>query len=148
VSLKIEMTDLHKLTDEQLVRGIRNAEAARESHIAASEAADTRSKMSREVGSFMTYPASTNLASKTWHDGKIVKNNNIIQRYKHELQRRKNKKQKEGGRETTSSEWCKRRPGSTGCTIMGGRRRTVRSRSRQYKKKTTRSRRYRSSSKK
>jgi len=145
------MSDLHKLTDEQLVRGIRNAEAARESHNAASEAADTRSKMSREVGSSMTYPASTNLASKIWHDGKIVKNNNVIQRYKHELQRRKNKKQKEGGRETTSSEWCKRRPGSTGCTIMGGRRRKVRSNAktrRRYKKKTTRSRRYRSSNKK
>ena len=146
------MSDLHTLTDEQLVRGIRNAEAARESHIAGSAAADTRSKMSREVGSLMTYPASINLASKTWRDGKIVMNNNIIQRYKHELQRRKNKKQKEGGKETTSSEWCKRRPGSTGCTIMGGRRRTVRSRSRsrsrQYKKKTTRSRKHRSSNKK
>jgi len=150
------MSDLHTLTDEQLVKKIRNAEAARESHNAASAAAYARSQLPRGGSSLMTYPASTNLDSKTWHDGKIDMINNSIQLYKAELKGREGQQQLEQPRAepmNSSSAWCKSRPGDKGCTIMGGRRRTVRSRSkakssRRYKKKTPRSRRYRSSNKK
>jgi len=149
------MTRLHTLTDEQLLKEIRNAEAARESHNVASAAAYARSQLPRGGSSLMTYPASTNLASKTWHDGKIDMINNSIQRYEAELNRREGQQHLEQPRAepmNSSSAWCKSRPGDKGCSIMGGRRRTVRSRlrsrSRQYKKKTSRSRKHRSSNKK
>jgi hypothetical protein len=149
------MTDLHTLTDEQLVRGIRNAEAARKSHNVASAAAYARSQLPRGGSSLMTYPASTNLASKTWHDGKIDMINNSIQLYEAELKRREGQEQPRSAlhdndvdepMNSSTSAWCKRNPEDKGCKIMGGRRRTVRSR--QYKKKTSRSRKHRSSSNK
>jgi len=154
------MTRLHTLTDEQLLKEIRNAEAARESHIAASAAAYARSQLPRGGSSSMTYPASTNLASKIWHDGKIDMINKSIQRYEAELNRREGQQQLEQPHSalhvddvdepmnSSTSALCKRNPEDKGCKIMGGRRRTVRSRSRRYKKKTSRSRRYRSSNKK
>jgi hypothetical protein len=151
------MARLHTLTDEQLVREIRNAEAARESHKVASAAAYARSELPRGGSSLMTYPASTNLDSKKWHDEKIDMINNSIQRYEAELKRREGQEQPRSvlhdndvdePMNSSTSAWCKRNPEDKGCRIMGGRRRTVRSRSRRYKKKTTRSRRYRSSNKK
>jgi hypothetical protein len=159
------MTDLHKLTDEQLVRELRNAKEARDSHNVASTAAYERSQLPRGGNSMMTYPASANLASKTWHDGKIVMINNSIQRYEAELKRREEHQQLEQTHSalhdddvdepmnSSTSAWCKRNPEDKGCRIMGGRRRTVRSSSkakssRRYKKKTSRSRKHRSSNKK
>lgn len=146
------MDKLFSLTDEQLHRKLREAIAARDSHVVASAAAKERSTLKRPneeggEGSLITYPSSTNLASKTWHDEKINRINNSIKLYEYEIQRREEKK---GAAPPTnsSSAWCKSRPDSVGCIIMGGRRtrKTKGKSSRRYRKKTTRSRKHRRSS--